>query len=171
MGIAEHVEGVALESLQRDCGKVAELLPSPAMKTIEVETTIAAPPDDVWAVLADVGNYANWDNGVEKVEGRLAPGEKLKVYSELNPGRGYPVKVSELTRGKSFSWAGGAPLGLFKGVRTYRLTPENGHTRFTMREQFSGPLLPLIWRTMPDFQPSFDHFARGLKGRAEGGPA
>jgi hypothetical protein len=141
------------------------------MKTIGVETTIAAPPDDVWAVLADVGSYADWDNGVEKVEGRLAPGEKLKVYSELNPGRGYPVKVSELTRGESFTWTGGAPLGLFKGVRTYRLTPENGEggkTLFTMREQFSGPLLPLVWRTMPDFRPSFDHFARGLKARAEG---
>jgi hypothetical protein len=137
------------------------------MKSIEVEETIDARPDEVWAVLADVGSYADWENGVEKVEGRLALGEKLKVFSELNPGRGYPVKVSELTQGQGFSWTGGMPLGLFKGVRTYRLAPQAEQTRFTMREQFTGPLLPLIWRTLPDFQPSFQKFARGLKARAE----
>jgi hypothetical protein len=60
------------------------------------------------------------------------------------------------------------PLGLFKGVRTYRVAPEGGRTRFTMREEYTGPLLPLIWRSMPDLQPSFDRFARGLKARVEG---
>jgi hypothetical protein len=62
------------------------------------------------------------------------------------------------------------PLGLFTGVRTYRLASEgDGVTRFTMREEFSGPLVPIIGRSMPDFQPSFDQFARGLKARVEGG--
>ena len=42
------------------------------------------------------------------------------------------------------TWRGGMPLGLFTGVRTYRLAPDgDGVTRFTMREEFSGPLLPL----------------------------
>jgi hypothetical protein len=36
-----------------------------------------------------------------------------------------------------------------------------------MREEYSGPMLPLIWRSMPDLQPSFDKFAAGLKARAE----
>jgi hypothetical protein len=36
-----------------------------------------------------------------------------------------------------------------------------------MREEFSGPMLPLIWRSMPDMQPSFEKFATGLKARAE----
>ena len=36
-----------------------------------------------------------------------------------------------------------------------------------MREESSGPLLPLIWRSMPDLGPSFDRFAAGLKARAE----
>ena len=42
-----------------------------------------------------------------------------------------------------------------------------------MREEYRGPLLPLIWRSMPDLGPSFEQFARGLKRRAEdaGGPA
>lgn len=61
------------------------------------------------------------------------------------------------------------PLGLFKGVRTYSLDPEGDGTRFTMREEYTGPMLPLIWRSMPDLGPSFEQFARGLKTRAEAG--
>ena len=124
MGVPEGVEGVAGERLQRDCAKVAESLPFFGHEELEVEETIDARADEVWAVLADVGSYADWENGVERVEGRLALGEKLKVFSELNPGRGYPVKVSELTQGQGFTWTGGVPLGLFKGVRTYRLAPQ-----------------------------------------------
>jgi hypothetical protein len=41
-------------------------------------------------------------------------------------------------------------------------------TRFEMREEFTGPLLPLIWRMMPDMNDSFRQFASGLKERAEG---
>ncbi len=60
------------------------------------------------------------------------------------------------------------PLGLFKGVRTFSLSPqEAGVTRFDMREEYTGPLLPLIWRSMPDLGPSFEQFASGLKARAE----
>lgn len=61
------------------------------------------------------------------------------------------------------------PLGLFKGVRTFTLTPAgSGTTRFTMREEYTGPLLPLIWRSIPDLGPSFTQFAHGLKQRVEG---
>jgi hypothetical protein len=60
-------------------------------------------------------------------------------------------------------------MGLFKGVRTFTLTPQgDGVTRFSMREEYTGPLLPLIWRSMPDLGPSFQRFANGLKRRAEG---
>jgi len=63
------------------------------------------------------------------------------------------------------------PLGLFKGVRTFTLEPEADRpTRFHMREEYTGPLLPMIWRTMPDLGPSFEQFARGLKARAEERP-
>ena len=42
-----------------------------------------------------------------------------------------------------------------------------GEVAFRMREEYSGPLLRLIWRSMPDLGPSFERFARGLKQRAE----
>jgi hypothetical protein len=139
------------------------------VKSYEASSTIAAPPETIWAILTDAPAYRDWDSGVSAVEGTIAPGEKLKVTSEANPGRAFPVTVTRLEAGRAMTWTGGMPLGLFKGVRTFALAPGDGSTRFTMREEYSGPLLPLIWRSMPDLQPSFDKFAAGLKARAEAG--
>jgi hypothetical protein len=137
------------------------------MKYYESSATIDAGPDAIWKVLTDAPGYAAWDSGVDKVEGTIAPGETIKVHSQANPGRAFPVKVTDYQAGKSMTWSGGMPLGLFKGVRTFTLAPENGGTSFHMREEYTGPLLPMIWRSMPDLGPSFEQFARGLKATVE----
>jgi hypothetical protein len=139
------------------------------MEHYESTARIQAPPEAVWAILTDGPGYADWDSGVIRVEGAIAPQEKIKVLSEANPKRAFGVKVTEFAPGARMVWSGGMPLGLFKGVRTFTLTPEGGATRFTMREEYTGPLLPVIWRSMPDLQPSFEQFASGLKARAEQG--
>ena len=138
------------------------------MRSYEATASIAAEPGAIWEILADAPAYPSWDSGVARVEGEVGPGEKLKVTSEANPGRAFPVKVTELDPAGGMTWSGGMPLGLFKGVRTFELAPQaDGTTLFTMREEYSGPMLPLIWRSMPDLGPSFEQFARGLKQRAE----
>jgi hypothetical protein len=139
------------------------------MKSYDAEATIAAPPEKIWAILTDAPAYARWDSGVERIEGRIAPGEKIKVVSEANPGRAFPVKVTAFEPARAMTWSGGMPLGLFKGVRTFELTPDGASTRFAMREEYTGPMLPLIWRSMPDLGPSFQQFAHGLKAHAEQG--
>ncbi len=138
------------------------------MKAYDAASTIEASPEEIWAILIDARGYSEWDSGVQRVEGNIAPGQKIKVVSGANPGRTFPVKVSEFVPAKSMTWTGGMPLGLFKGVRTFTLAPQgNGATRFAMREEYTGPLLPMIWRSMPDLGPSFRQFAAGLKARAE----
>ncbi len=139
------------------------------MRHYESTALIQAPPEAIWSVLTDAPGYADWDSGVVRVEGTIAPQENIKVVSEANPKRAFPVKVTEFAPGERMVWSGGMPLGLFKGVRTFRLQPEDGATRFTMREEYGGPMLPLIWRSMPDLGPSFEQFASGLKARAEQG--
>ncbi len=102
------------------------------------------------------------------LDGQIALGEKLKMVAEANPGRSFVAKVVEFTPNESMTWSGGMPLGLFKGVRTLKLTPEGeGTTRFDMREEYTGLMLPMIWKSMPDLAPSFDQFANGLKEKAE----
>lgn len=138
------------------------------MRSYEASASINADADAVWQILIDASGYPTWDSGVKSVDGEIAPGEKVKVVSEVNPGRAFPVKVVEFAPGERMTWSGGMPLGLFKGVRTFTLSPEGaGSTRFTMREEYTGPLLSLIWRSMPDLGPSFVRFANGLKARAE----
>jgi hypothetical protein len=138
------------------------------MKAYEASSTIQASPDTIWRLLTDGPGYAQWDNGVVRVEGRIAPGETIKVVSEANPGRTFPVKVTRFEPARRMEWSGGMPLGLFKGVRTFTLSPrDDGSTAFHVREEYTGPLLGMMWRSMPDLGPSFDKFATGLKARAE----
>ena len=103
------------------------------------------------------------------MEGRIEPGEKIKVHVKINPGKAFPVRVTEFVPSERMVWTGGMPFGLFKGVRTYTLTRTGDDTRFAMREVYSGLLAPLIGRSIPDLQPAFDEFASALKQRAESG--
>lgn len=138
------------------------------MKFYESSVTINATPDHIWNILTDAQGMTEWDSGVVSVEGSIAAGEKIKVTSEASPGRAFPVTVTNFEPGKTMTWSGGMPMGLFKGVRTFHLTPTPaGAVDFQMREEYSGLMLPLMWRMMPDLQPSFDKFAAGLKAKAE----
>lgn len=137
------------------------------MKSYESRATIDAPASRVWATLVDGASWSSWDSGVLRVEGTIAPGAKVKVVSSASPDRAFPVTVTELDPERSMTFAGGMPLGLFRGVRRYTLTEAGEKTEFRMREEYTGPLLNLIWKSMPDLQPSFDQFAAGLKQRTE----
>jgi hypothetical protein len=137
------------------------------MKSYEAMTTINAPPEKVWDILVDATKYSAWDSGVEKVEGDIKPGNTIKVYSKAAPGQAFPVKVAEFIPPYKMVWSGGMPLGLFKGVRTFTINAAGEGTSFRMREEFTGPMLPLIWKSMPDLGPSFQQFANGIKARAE----
>lgn len=140
------------------------------MRAYEATATIDAAPEDVWKILLDGQSYTSWESGVVALEGEIALGERLKVTSEANPGRAFPVRVTEVVAARSMRWSGGMPLGLFKGERTFTLRPgDSGETDFKLREEYTGPLLGLIWRSMPDLGPSFEKFASGLKHRAEAG--
>lgn len=151
------------------CDSLCQHSEEEAIKHYEVRTTIDASPEDVWAVLTDGTGFTTWDSGVTSFEGTIALGEKITLQSAANPGRSFPLKVEVMEPNRRMVWGGGMPLGLFRGERTYKLELENGSVTFTMREEFSGLLLGLIWRSMPDLQPSFDQFAAGLKARVESG--
>ena len=137
------------------------------MRAYEATAHVDAAPEHVWSLLADVAAWPTWASGVTSVEGRLALGEKLTIAVEANPGRSFPVKVTELSPPARMVFQGGMPLSLFRGTRTYSLEREDGGTRFTMREQYTGPLAGMIFKSIPDLGPSFRQFADALKQRAE----
>ena len=136
------------------------------MLAFEAKITIKASADEVWKVLTDVQNFPNWEPNINKVDGHVALGEKVTVHTKLSE-QAFPVTVSELVENKKMVWSSGMPLGLFKGARTFTLTPVDGGIRVKTREEFSGLLLPLFKGQIGDLQPSFDTFAEALKTRAE----
>src|ERR1700716_1319262 len=108
------------------------------MKSYEASSLIEANPEAIWAILTDAPRLAQWNSGIDRVEGRIAPGETIKVFSKVAPGRAFPVKVTDFMPGRSMRWSGGMPLGLFKGERTFTLAPQGDgrSTQFSMREEY-----------------------------------
>jgi hypothetical protein len=137
------------------------------MRFYEASSLIDARPEQIWPILTDVGAWPDWDSGVTNVAGRVALGEKLTISAEVSPGRTFPVEVVQLDAPRQMVVRGGMPLGLFTGQRSYTLEGEGSGTRFTMREEYTGPLAGMIFKKIPDLGPSFRQFAEGLKRRAE----
>ena len=139
------------------------------MRSFEAATRIDASPEQVWALLVDVRSWRDWDSGVDRVEGRVALGERLTLYATMIRNRPFEVTVTELRPREAMRWRGGLPFGLAVIERTYSLdAQEGGGTLLTVREDHTGPLAGLLGRSTPDLNPSFRHFVEGLKARAEG---
>jgi len=135
------------------------------MRAYEASALIDSPPEQVWAVLTDVAGWPAWDSGVSAVDGEMVLGRKLTIRVEASPGRAFPVKVAVLDAPSRIVLRGGMPLGLFTGERTYTLSPDGSGTRFAMREEYTGPLAGMIFKSIPDLGPSFQRFAEGLRHR------
>ena len=137
------------------------------MRYSEVRRHIAAEPGAIWAVLTDGDRLVAADTGIKRIEGRIETGGTFTLWSEAVSDRGFKTRVTEMEPPLRMVWEGGLPAGLFRGVRSFTLTPAASGTDFVMREEFTGPMLPLIWRSMPDLQSSFDTFAEGLARTTE----
>lgn len=131
-----------------------------------VEVTIQASATRIWQLLTDANGFPRWNSTITRIDGRIQSGERLRLHV---PGttRTFTPTVSDVVPNERMTWAGGvAPL--FRGVRTFRLTPRPaGSTDFAMGERFSGLMLPLARGSMPDFGPVFERFASDLKREAE----
>jgi hypothetical protein len=138
------------------------------MRAFDAAATIHASPERIWALLTEAGGYPAWNPTVERIDGRIAPGETITVHAKASPGRAFPVRVVGFAPAQRMVWSSGMPLGLFKGERVFTLTPASGAVEFRMREEYTGLLAGLIGRSIPDLQPAFEEFALALKKRAEG---
>ena len=136
-------------------------------KAYTVTRTITAPPQVVWDLLTDPSSYQEWNPAVLSIEGAMSPGGTIRLVSIASPERTFSLTVVAMQAPVSMVWSDGMPLGLFRGVRTYRLDPAGSGTAFSMTEEFSGPLAGLITKAIPDLTESFNQFADGLKAAAE----
>ena len=138
------------------------------MKSFKSSIQIDSSAENVWNILTDAPSWTQWNTTIDKIEGIIDFGNKVTVYAKASPGRAFPLKVTEFTPHKLMVWTGGMPLGLFTGKRTYTIRVIDQNTvEFSMKEEFTGLMAPLITRSIPDLQPSFDEFVNCLKAYAE----
>jgi hypothetical protein len=108
----------------------------------EVSTTIeiAATPESVWAVLADLASYPQWHPVYRAVTGRLSPGSRLTITATVpTTGRTMTAKVTVLTAepGTELRWVSKL-LGLTISERRFLLTPAGGGTSLVQAEKYRG---------------------------------
>jgi hypothetical protein len=138
------------------------------MRSFEASVRVDAAPDVVWEVVTDVGSWRDWDSGVDRVEGRVALGERITIHATMIRTRPFSVTVTELRPHEAMRWLAGLPFGLAVIERTYHLdAQDDGGTVLTIRQDHSGPLAFVFDRTTPDLNPSFRQFCAGLKTVAE----
>jgi hypothetical protein len=108
----------------------------------EVSTSIeiAATPENVWAVLADLASYPQWHPVFRSVTGRLAAGSKLTIRTTVpSTGRPMTVKVKVLTvePGSELRWVSKL-LGVTISKRRFLLRPSGGGTLLVQAGTYRG---------------------------------
>ncbi|MCH9815940.1 MAG: SRPBCC domain-containing protein [Actinomycetia bacterium] len=133
----------------------------------KTQTEINAPADRVWDLLIDPQWWAAADNGIVSLQGDIRRNSKIALVSEVSP-RTFKLRIEVFEPQTLMVWTGGAPLGLLRGERTYRVTPTNDATcQFEMSEIFTGPMVKLVGSKFPDLSDSFAKFATALRQSAE----
>lgn len=142
------------------------------MKEIITSIEINASPETVWSILSDFESYPDWNPFVVSIEGDLAPGGKLKTKIAL-PGRKpmmFRPQITSLMPLKVFSWLGRFLIpGLFDGEHFFEIEElGEGRLRLVHREEFSGILVPLLWRSLErPTRSGFELMNQALKNRSE----
>ncbi len=108
----------------------------------EVSTSIeiAATPQNVWAVLADLASYSQWHPAFLSVTGQLAVGSKLTIKTTV-PATGNPmtakVRVLTVDPGTELRWASKL-LGITISKRRFLLSPSGDGTLLVQASTYHG---------------------------------
>jgi uncharacterized protein YndB with AHSA1/START domain len=113
------------------------------MASVEIRRSIAAAPDEVWAVLANIERQGEWMVDVHTLrvvsEQKQGVGTVMHVRSRLF---GLPVvrDVMEVVRWEPPRRIDIVHRGSFHGAGSFVLEPRDGETVFTWTEEFTPPL-------------------------------
>jgi hypothetical protein len=124
------------------------------MKDLRTEIEFDGIPEEVWAVLADLPAYPEWNPFIERIDGALRVGGKLDVRLQPVGERGITMHPSVLAvePGRELRWIGHLMIpGIFDGEHRFRIEEAGaGRVRFIQSERFGGILLPLLWKKLRD---------------------
>ena len=129
---------------------------------------VAAAPQRVWDVLADVEDWPSWTPSVTSVtrldQGPLRVGSKAKIKQPRLPTTTWTV--TELSPGEFFTWIATGPG--FRTTASHRVQPAESGSVVTLTLQQQGLVGGLVGRLTTRLTNSYLAMeGNGLKGRAE----
>ncbi len=136
---------------------------------ISATIEIAAPPEQVWAVLADLASYPDWNPVFRKASGQLTPGNRITITStQPVTGHTMTVKVKVLTAepAAELRW-GSSVLGLMTGEHSFILSPTASGTQLRQTQTFRGLFTRFPPKTIGRIQASFEAINEAIRQRAE----
>lgn len=141
-------------------------------RVIEASSEIDAPPEAIWAVLTDLEHYGDWNPFTYHVESTLEIGTPVRLSVQLTDDW-QTVSINTVTHvdaPHTLAWR--TQLGakfIMHSHRFQTLEPlGDGRTRYTTRETFRGPLVPVVMMASGEHvQRGFETVARTLKERVE----
>jgi hypothetical protein len=118
---------------------------------IRTEIDIEAPPEQVWAHLVDLPDWASWNPFITSADGTAQVGQRLALRMEPPGGRAITIRptVTEVSPGRAFEWLGhlGVP-GIFDGRHRFELSGSGSGTHLVQREWFRGVLVRPLRRSL-----------------------
>ena len=135
---------------------------------IEVSVDIAAPPERVWSIMADIERWPEWTRSIKHVdkisEGPLAKGSRARIVQPKAPVAVWTV--TNIEPGRSFEWKTSSPA--ISSVAGHRIEPAGEGSRVMLTVDHSGLLtLFMGWWLRRLSQRYVETEAQGLKARAE----
>lgn len=115
------------------------------MRTVRAEIWIEAPPEAVWAVLADVDGWGTWNDVMVDGRSEARPGGRIAVKVRIGPAW-FPVRsrLAVWEPGRALEW--GEDRGrLIRVHHGLTLEPVDGGTRVQHYESFGGVLGRLVF--------------------------
>jgi hypothetical protein len=131
------------------------------------EIVIEAPPENVWAVLADKDRYPEWNPYHVRVTGDFVPGEPLVVDVHKPNGEDVVVKphLLRFEPNRELTWGGGI-RGVFYGEHVFLLEEtEAGHTHLIHKEDFTGIFVQFV--PLDAIDEGYTQMNAALKDRVE----
>ena len=118
---------------------------------IRSEIEIEAPPAAVWAQLADLASYEEWNPFITRAEGAAQAGQRLSLRMRPAGGRAMTIRphVTEVAEEASLEWLGHLGIrGLFDGRHRFDLIPTEQGTHVVQSETFTGVLVRPLRRLL-----------------------
>jgi hypothetical protein len=141
-------------------------------REIRTEIEIAAPPARVWAVLAELDAWSQWNPVIAgvRLHGPLREGTRGTLTLELPAPVGrqsLAVRLVTVRPEEELAWRGGV-RNVVQGRHGFRLEPTARGTRLVHTEVFSGVLAPALVRLVRgQLDRGYRRLNQGLRDRCE----